>query len=54
MAKNRNNRDRKQPRAERAGQGTQAVLDREEELAPPLATPDEAPRGKRRKRFGHN
>ncbi|MEU1052414.1 hypothetical protein [Streptomyces sp. NPDC005876] len=55
MAKNKNNRDRKQPRAQRAGQGAQAsVLDREEQLAPPLAATGDAPRGKRHKRFGHN
>jgi hypothetical protein len=55
MAKNKNNRDRKQPQAERTEQGTRAsVMDREEQLAPPLATSGDAPRGKRQKRFGHN
>ncbi|GGS22302.1 hypothetical protein AB0E75_26080 [Streptomyces griseoviridis] len=55
MAKNRNNRDRKQPRSERAQQtAPTATAPREEQLAPPLASGDTAVRGKRQKRFGHN
>ncbi|MET9253091.1 hypothetical protein ACGFZL_21835 [Streptomyces sp. NPDC048182] len=54
MAKNKNNRDRKQPRAERAPQGgaetNTAVLDREE----PPSTPTDPISRKRQKRFGHN
>ncbi|GGQ47520.1 MULTISPECIES: hypothetical protein [Streptomyces] len=54
MAKNKNNRDRKQSQSARAPQAAEsAVLDREEQHAPPLSPGDAASR-KRQKRFGHN
>ncbi|MEU3658979.1 hypothetical protein AB0E77_04320 [Streptomyces sp. NPDC032940] len=54
MAKNKNNRDRKQSQSARAPQSAEsAVLDREEQHAPPLSPGDVASR-KRQKRFGHN
>ncbi|WP_079155426.1 hypothetical protein [Streptomyces ambofaciens] len=55
MAKNKNNRDRKQPQTERAPQRAEAaVLDREEQHTPQLTTPGDAASRKRQKRFGHN
>ncbi|MET9773821.1 hypothetical protein ABZ023_06065 [Streptomyces sp. NPDC006367] len=54
MAKNKNNRDRKQPQSARAPQAAeQAVLDRDEQHAPQLSSGD-MPSRKRQKRFGHN
>lgn len=54
MAKNKNNRDRKQPQAERAPQTAESsVMDREEQHGPQLTPGDVASR-KRQKRFGHN
>jgi hypothetical protein len=54
MAKNKNNRDRKQPQAERAQQTAESsVMDREEQHAPQL-TPGDVTSRKRQKRFGHN
>ncbi|MET8568670.1 hypothetical protein [Streptomyces sp. NPDC004783] len=55
MAKNKNNRDRKQSASARAPQAAadQAVMDREEQHAPPLSSGD-MPSRKRQKRFGHN
>jgi hypothetical protein len=55
MAKNKNNRDRKQSPSERTQQADRpAAQSRDEQLAPPLANTDTAVRGKRQKRFGHN
>ncbi|MEU4147642.1 hypothetical protein AB0896_20715 [Streptomyces parvulus] len=54
MAKNKNNRDRKQPHAERAPQSESNVLEREEQHSPQLTTPGDAASRKRQKRFGHN
>ncbi|MFJ6073426.1 hypothetical protein ACIQFU_21710 [Streptomyces sp. NPDC093065] len=55
MAKNKNNRDRKQPQSERSPQTAEsAVLDREEQHSPQLTTPGDAASRKRQKRFGHN
>ncbi|MBT2412181.1 MULTISPECIES: hypothetical protein [unclassified Streptomyces] len=55
MAKNKNNRDRKQSKSERTQQADRPVAAaRDEQLAPPLAHTDTAVRGKRQKRFGHN
>ncbi|WP_217170479.1 hypothetical protein [Streptomyces sp. AC512_CC834] len=56
MAKNKNNRDRKQPQAERSPHQApdSAVLDREEQHSPSLTTPGDAASRKRQKRFGHN
>lgn len=55
MAKNKNNRDRKHPQAERFPQAAEsAVLDREEQHSPQLTTPGDAAARKRNKRFGHN
>ncbi|MFE5398450.1 hypothetical protein ACFQ9U_28285 [Streptomyces sp. NPDC056568] len=55
MAKNKNNRDRKQPQTDRAPQRAEAaVLDREEQHTPQLMTPGDAGARKRQKRFGHN
>ncbi|WP_320776235.1 hypothetical protein [Streptomyces sp. CRN 30] len=54
MAKNKNNRDRKQPQSERTQQTDRPSAASEEQLAPPLATADSGVRGKRQKRFGHN
>ncbi|EHN73616.1 hypothetical protein ACWDF1_12315 [Streptomyces coelicoflavus] len=55
MAKNKNNRDRKQPRSERSPQTAEsAVMDREEQHSPQLTTPGDAAARKRNKRFGHN
>ncbi|MEU9521021.1 hypothetical protein [Streptomyces sp. NPDC048224] len=55
MAKNKNNRDRKQPQSERSPQAADAaVLDREEHHTPQLTTPGDAASRKRQKRFGHN
>ncbi|PPS76897.1 hypothetical protein [Streptomyces sp. MH60] len=55
MAKNKNNRDRKQPQGERSPQAAEsAVLDREEQHSPQLTTPGDAASRKRQKRFGHN
>ncbi|MFE1072651.1 hypothetical protein ACFW5W_15660 [Streptomyces sp. NPDC058783] len=55
MAKNKNNRDRKQPRSERSPQTAEAaVLHREEQHSPQLTTPGDAAARKRNKRFGHN
>ncbi|MBD0419879.1 hypothetical protein AB0L35_16310 [Streptomyces sp. NPDC052309] len=54
MAKNKNNRDRKQSQAQRSPQTADAaVLEREEEHAPHMA-PGEIASRKRQKRFGHN
>jgi hypothetical protein len=54
MAKNKNNRDRKQPQAERAPQTSESsVLGREEQHSP-QPTPGEVASRKRQKRFGHN
>ena len=54
MAKNKNNRDRKQSQSARAPQAAEAaVLDREEQHAPQMPSGDLASR-KRQKRFGHN
>ncbi|WP_217143128.1 hypothetical protein [Streptomyces sp. AC627_RSS907] len=54
MAKNKSNRDRKQPRTERAQQtGESPVMSREEQHAPQMTPGDIASR-KRQKRFGHN
>ncbi|MGQ4444357.1 hypothetical protein ACN6LI_002343 [Streptomyces violaceoruber] len=55
MAKNKNNRDREHPQAERSPQAAEsAVLDREEQHSPQLTTPGDAAARKRNKRFGHN
>ncbi|MET9356402.1 hypothetical protein ABZY14_25965 [Streptomyces sp. NPDC006617] len=55
MAKNKNNRDRKHPQAERSPQAAEStVLDREEQHSPQLTTPGDAASRKRQKRFGHN
>ncbi|MFC9057539.1 hypothetical protein ACFTXB_05725 [Streptomyces sp. NPDC057074] len=55
MAKNKNNRDRKQSHAERAPQAAESnVLEREEQHSPQLTTPGDAASRKRGKRFGHN
>ncbi|MEV5883262.1 hypothetical protein AB0L74_11165 [Streptomyces sp. NPDC052020] len=55
MAKNKN-RDRKQPRAERASQSSQtATLEPQDEQRTSQATPGEITARKgRQKRFGHN
>lgn len=54
MAKNKGNRDRKQPQAERAPRtGEPSAADREEQHSPQLTPGDIASR-KREKRFGHN
>ncbi|MFC7818919.1 hypothetical protein ACFUTR_30295 [Streptomyces sp. NPDC057367] len=55
MAKNKNNRDRKQPESARSPQSAEsAVMDREEQHSPQLTTPGDAASRKRQKRFGHN
>ncbi|MER6166804.1 hypothetical protein [Streptomyces violaceorubidus] len=55
MAKNKNNRDRKQPQAERSPRAAEsAVMDREEQHSPQLTTPGDPASRKRQKRFGHN
>lgn len=55
MAKNKSNRERKQPRAERASHAAEsAVLDRDEQHSPQLTSPGDAASRKRQKRFGHN
>ncbi len=56
MAKNKNNRDRKQPRSERSAPqaAESAVLDREEQHSPQLTTPGDAASRKRQKGLGHN
>ncbi|GHB31040.1 hypothetical protein GCM10010377_21710 [Streptomyces viridiviolaceus] len=54
MAKNKNNRDRKQPQDRRAPQTADtAVLERDEEHAAQTPSGD-TPSHKRKKRFGHN
>ncbi len=55
MAKNKNNRERKQPQSARSPQAAEsAVLDREEQHSPQLTTPGDLASRKRQKRFGHN
>ncbi|MDT0615438.1 hypothetical protein [Streptomyces lancefieldiae] len=54
MAKNKNNRDRKQPQAERAQQSGESPVMRHEEQHAPQMTPGDVASRKRQKRFGHN
>ena len=55
MAKNKNNRDRKQLRSERIPQAAESsVTTREEQHSPQLTTPGDPASRKRQKRFGHN
>ncbi|MBZ6111414.1 MULTISPECIES: hypothetical protein [Streptomyces] len=55
MAKNKSNRDRKQPQSERAAQAAESsVPAREEQHSPQLTTPGDPASRKRQKRFGHN
>ncbi len=54
MAKNKNNRDRKQPQSEHASQAARtSTLEPDEQQAPQVIPGDVATR-KRQKRFGHN